>query len=324
MIVASGERASTSADWDDLSGRIVIDHTFNDDVLVYASISQGYKSGGFNTSILSDGTAAGTSTLDDPFDKETAINYEVGTKSTWLDGRLRVNAAAFFTKYSDFQTQTALATGLGIANITVDAETSGVELDATFFVTENLSLTLATGYLNTEYTESGNPPDALPGTVPNIAEGQDLLRAPRFSHTLSANYFLPLGDAGNVNFNATWNYTEPQRFINSSAESLNAAAVAGAAGLGAVFNGGDPNFFDDSDLGSGYTNLLNARVTYTPTSEAWAVSVWATNLTDEDFRDSSNIAIDNGLNSGLGLATTSYTRNEPRQVGIEFTYNFGG
>ena len=311
--------SDVEADWDDLSGRIVLDYQVTDDALVFAGVSTGYKSGGFNNAL---GNGQET---DDPVDKETAINYEIGAKTTWMDGRLRANGSVFFTDYNDFQTQGTLPGQFAAVNLTADADILGAELDATFYATENLSFTLAVGYLDTEYTDDVS---AGPGGSLVLEEGQSLVRAPDFTTTLSTNYLLPLGDAGNLRFNATYSYTESQRLTNDPADTLNGAVLDGIAvvNAGAGFTLIDPATaftFDDSDLESGSFGVLNARVTYTPTSEKWGVSVWATNLTDEAYRDNAGAIIFNSLLNLQAQALTGFTRNEPRMVGVEFTYNFG-
>ena len=316
LLTQTGERANAKADWDDLSGRIVLDVSLTDDVLVYASVSQGYKSGGFN-SVISDGQF-----LDDPFDKEKGLNYEVGTKSTFLDGRLRINGAFFYTDYEDFQTQVADPTpgSVQAINLTADADILGAELEATYYFNENFSLTWVSGWLNSQYSDEVL---VTGGGVTAVAveENQDLVRAPRFTHTLSANYLVPLGDAGELRLTASYNYTESQRLLNSPVSQLNDSlngGTRGAIGLPPV------EFFRDGDVRAEHRSLVNARATYTPTNEQWAVSIWGTNLTDEEFAETTRIAPDNALLSFVGAASTSYVRNEPRAVGIEFTYNFGG
>lgn len=66
----------------------------NDDNLLYATYARGFRSGGFN--------AAG-STLSDDYDKETLDSFEIGGKSTHLDGHMRVSAAVFYQRYKDVQ-----------------------------------------------------------------------------------------------------------------------------------------------------------------------------------------------------------------------------
>jgi iron complex outermembrane recepter protein len=82
----------------DYSGKIQLDWRAVEDTLVYASVSRGLKGGGFNASL--DGFLTDDQV---PFDSEILTAYEVGSKSSFLEGALRVNASAFFYDYNDYQ-----------------------------------------------------------------------------------------------------------------------------------------------------------------------------------------------------------------------------
>ena len=84
-------RPTRSKSFSDVQPRVVIDHKFIKDQLVYATYATGFRSGGFNG-------VGGR-----PFDAETLQNYEVGYKSTWWDSRLRLNAAVFQSRSEDYQ-----------------------------------------------------------------------------------------------------------------------------------------------------------------------------------------------------------------------------
>ena len=79
-------------DWDNVSGRLVLDYMYSDDHMVYGSISNGYKSGGFRLGTLSDNPY---------FDEETVLAYEIGYKGTFND-TLQINAAAYFYDYTRY------------------------------------------------------------------------------------------------------------------------------------------------------------------------------------------------------------------------------
>lgn len=80
--------------WSQVTPRLVLDWNVTDDVLLYASYSEGYKAGGFNS--------AGE-VLAPAFDPEEVTNYELGMKSSWLDNTLRVNGALFNYEYDNLQ-----------------------------------------------------------------------------------------------------------------------------------------------------------------------------------------------------------------------------
>lgn len=84
-------RPTRSKSFSDVQPRVVLDHKFTADQLVYATYATGFRSGGFNG-------VGGR-----PFKAETLQNYEVGYKSTWWDNRLRMNAAVFQSRSEDYQ-----------------------------------------------------------------------------------------------------------------------------------------------------------------------------------------------------------------------------
>ncbi|WP_390616259.1 TonB-dependent receptor [Maricurvus nonylphenolicus] len=308
-------KTKDSADWDDVSGRIVVDYQVDEDTMVYAGVSTGYKSGGFGSTVGVAAALAGEAF--NPFDKETTTNYEAGVKMTTYDGRLRINMAAFFTEFENYQLQMAdlNVPGTALDLSAPEAESHGVDLDIAFAATESLNLGLLVGYLETEYAK-----DVLTdaGEVA-IPKGQDLLRAPRWTTTAVIDYVLPVADIGDLRFNTTYTYRTSQRLSNSTAASLT-SATSGVGDPGVVIT--------ESDNESGSYGLLNARLSLLSADETWEVAVWGTNLTDKAYRDDDNSAVANGVLSalsagtGVPMAVTSYTRNEPRMWGVDFTYNF--
>ncbi|MEM7569083.1 MAG: TonB-dependent receptor [Pseudomonadota bacterium] len=131
-----------------LTPRFAVQYEVNDDVLVFASATRGFKSGGWNAR----GTVAETLLN---FAPETVWSYEIGTKSQFFDDRLRINATAFFNDVSDFQVPSAFETqGGGLEFITqnfADMEVYGIELETTFVVNEFVTLTGSLGWQDASY-----------------------------------------------------------------------------------------------------------------------------------------------------------------------------
>jgi len=129
------------------SGRGGLDYRFNDDTLLYFYAARGVKSGGIN----------GSSAPEDQFftfDPETNWTYELGAKSTFMDGRGVINAAVYFIDWSDLQTNAPadLQAGPVIFN-GIGATSKGFELDATYDVTDNFTVRLATTYIDATYDD---------------------------------------------------------------------------------------------------------------------------------------------------------------------------
>jgi iron complex outermembrane recepter protein len=164
----------------DFSPRAVIDWHASDNLLLYASFSEGFKSGGFN--------AFATNAADVPFEPESIRAFEVGFKSDLLDRTLRLNAAAFAYDYSDLQVRVAVPTGgVNIKNA-ASARVRGVDLEAVWRATLSLTFSANASFLDAKFTEGTLP--TIPNTtfafgtaiplVPVDVSGNSLTRAPRF------------------------------------------------------------------------------------------------------------------------------------------------
>ena len=147
-------------------GDISLQHTFGNGMMTYLTYARGYSPGAYNTAYVSyvddDPTTPYTRGLGQA-DKMDVDHFELGSKGTYLDGRLRLNAAAFYTKYKDFQVQifdsssVSLAPPLQLANAG-GAETKGVELDLQFAATDTLRLDFNAAYIDAEFTDYQGAP----------------------------------------------------------------------------------------------------------------------------------------------------------------------
>ncbi len=141
--------------------KATLTYHFDDDRLVYATYSTGFRSGGFN--------APGVSILD--FKPETLTNYEAGFKTSWLDNRLVVNGAVYYADDHDYQfffVDAATASQI-IANIN-QVHIWGVELETQYQVTDGLQLFAGLGTTNTDIEKSttftGIDGNKTPKTIP--------------------------------------------------------------------------------------------------------------------------------------------------------------
>ncbi|OYX78505.1 MAG: TonB-dependent receptor [Sphingomonadales bacterium 32-65-25] len=275
-----------------LSGRANVAWQPSDEVLLYASVARGFKSGGINMSGLpldANNQPALPTAVVEP---ERNTTWEAGIKSTLWDGRLTLNLAAFHTTVSDFQatvvdsSQTVALRGY-LSNIP-EVRVQGIEADARLQI-GNLTLVGALAYGDGTYTDYPAGPCPLePQTAATAAcdlTGKRLAGLPRWSETLSADYAVP-------------------------------------AGAGAVFVHADSNwrsgYFGDPTLSrftliEGY-NLTNASVGYRredSQGKGWEIAIFARNLLNADYIQ--NLTIQAG-NSGLILGTPS----DPRTVGVTF------
>lgn len=295
-------------DWSNVSGRIALDWQVAEDALLYASISNGFKSGGFIGSPSTPIRATAS------FDEETAINYELGLKSTWLDNSLRLNAAVFFTDYEDLQVTrfAQLAdnptNGFGefITENAAQAEITGLEIEFTWLATEALEFGGSYAYLNTEFKDftpnvanlapgggtqpcpsdstavSANPAD---GCIPNFS-GNDLRQAPENMFNLHGRYTFDLGDNGSLVTKLEYRFQDDSFY--------------------------DP---DNNDIAViPRYELWDALVAWNSPNNDWNISAWVKNLTDKEYRTH----VYTQRNSQIAFATFG----APRTSGITVEYNF--
>src|SRR5690606_27694396 len=135
--VNSGAVRELEETFDDVTYRVSLDYNLARRSMVYVSIAEGTKSGGFNNTPVPE---------EQTYDPETNLVYEIGWKGELLDGRMTVNTAAFYSEWSDAQ---ILAPSAQFGNPSVtqnvgDVTTYGGEIDLSWYVTN--SWTLLAGY----------------------------------------------------------------------------------------------------------------------------------------------------------------------------------
>ncbi len=153
-----GANILQTAEFTDTLPRFSVDYKLTDDVLLYASAAKGLKAGGFN------GVRAGTVTIpqdEQAFGPESNWTYEIGAKSTLMEGRLVVNAALFSVDWSDMQIQ-ALPSNTPanlVANTPViyrnlgNAESKGIELETLFAATDHLTLNFSASFIDPTFSD---------------------------------------------------------------------------------------------------------------------------------------------------------------------------
>jgi outer membrane receptor protein involved in Fe transport len=188
---------------EELTGTGKISYAPNNDLLFYVSYARGYKSGGFNIdrSISANGLQSGGTGLlpvaDTSFPAEFVDSYEVGVKSTLLDGQLLLNGTLFDQKFEDFQLNTFLGTTFVVESIP-QVESFGLDADLIFIprVADGLTLQAGATIADTRYGNFGPSDLASTGRFNQLQllPGQPLSFAPVFSGTGSVSYERPVGE----------------------------------------------------------------------------------------------------------------------------------
>jgi iron complex outermembrane recepter protein len=279
-----------SADWTEFTPKVTLEYNL-DNNLIYLTYARGFKSGGYNYPAIA---ALATGVLD----PEILDMFELGTKGTFLDDRLRLNTSIYFYDYQDLQvTRAATGTGVPTTENAANAEVLGLDMDLTWLVTDALTITAGFNLLDTEYTDypatakvfnavlTGLP---VPGMrdVPYDASGENLLRAPDWSGFVSTEYVIPLAE-GAVPIILSYSYKDDYNFDFIADES-------------------------SQPLKQDAYGLLSARIGYVSGDQRLSFGLWGNNLTDEEY-------FDDIVGNALGLRGSW---GAPRTYGADVTFRF--
>ncbi|WP_156677951.1 TonB-dependent receptor [Sphingomonas profundi] len=207
--------ARDNESWTNFSPKISADWRPTDDIMLYASWTRGFKSGGF-ASISTSIAAAG------PYDPEKIETYEVGIKSFLFDRKIRLNLTGFWNNIDDLQRQVNFTVN-GVTNNLVfnaaSAVTKGFEAELETRPVRDLTLRASAGYTDAYYKRFCAA-FGLPGTACNDGANGGagtsgavdnsrlkLYNAPKWQFSGGGNYEVELGDIGSLTFFADVSYT---------------------------------------------------------------------------------------------------------------------
>ena len=265
-------------------GKISLDYALNDDVLLYGTISNGFKSGGFN------GANSNTTLQLQPIKPEVLTAYEAGIKATLADGSLQLNAAAFFYDYEDKQEQDRAVTFVGnISGLTnvPKSEITGAELDMQWAPAEGWDVHLGVALLDTEITEwmaVDGELSSWPTVVRRDASGQELAQSPDLQYSALVRYEWPI--AGNKVMDAAIDYS----YIGETTGGVQA-----------------------EDATEDYA-VANARIGFGADDGKWRLLLWGRNITDEYYYPSAYTGGNGPFVRSVGM---------PRTWGVTLDYKFG-
>jgi len=268
---------------DDMQGgRLVLSWDYSDRAMAYASISRGYKAGGFNISGTLDADLR-------EYDPEALWNYEAGLKGLWLDGRLNARTALFTMQRDDVQVETSIvrvrpdgsAEFIDLIGNAAEGANTGIEAEVDFAATEALSFFASLGLLDTEFDDFVN------------SNGEDLsgrqqAHAPRYQFHAGAEYRIAPG----------W-------FLRVESEGKDSF----------YFSNSERLVPDRDQVRSDAFELWHASVGYE--TGRWSLKLWARNLADEEYAVRGYYF---GNDPRDDYAPRGYTQlGEPRRYGVTFT-----
>ena len=162
--------------WDQFTGRLAVNWTpklnFSDQTLVYGSYAHGYKAGGANPpgAVFPIVTQAGSFQTTDPihpltFKPEFIDAFEMGSKNTFLDGSLTINADAFYYNYEDYQISEIV--DRSAINLNFDAHVKGAEIESTWEPIAGLQFNFAGGWEDARLAKGSRAVDLMDRTAGN-------------------------------------------------------------------------------------------------------------------------------------------------------------
>ena len=254
--LAAGERildrTTTRVDFGNTDFTLDLSYRFAQDVMGYASLSSGYKSGGFDQRFVGP-TPDGLPSVYDP---ETVDSLEVGLKAEWFDRRLRMNLALFDADYDDLQ----IIVRESFNPLTVNAgkaRVRGGEFEAVWVPAAGWDFSLSVGHIDSEY-RSLSPAAQASG----VALGNRLVNAPRWTVAAGGGYEFDLRELGALSLRVDWAWWDEQ------------------------FN----DAVNDPRVRQPAYHLLNASVALRAPDGRWEISLASRNLLDETFLVAGNSA----------------------------------
>jgi iron complex outermembrane recepter protein len=287
--IALGGVASTAdGDFDEspVTPKVNISYKPSDDTLIYVQAAKGFRVGGVNPGLPPCDPNAGCEVdVGLTFASDSLWNYEVGTKVQTPGGALSLTAAAFYIKWTDIQLNVNRGDGFNGFDNVGDAESKGVELEATARVGDHVKLGGQATYTHAKLTSLD------PGHEQNGAVGDRLPDVPTWSSAAYLEWSTPLAANGRVYVRGDVQYVgDRDTQLESSPGSLPLDA---------------------------YT-LANLRIGVN--IGAYGASLFVNNLTDERAQLSRDFL--EGVRDGAPITFDRYTINRPRTIGLSLSREF--
>ncbi len=272
--------------WTDYTPRFIARYKATEDMMVYGSVTKGFKAGGFNSfgirfrkdSVRNNGNAAVA--RPDFFDPETVWSYEMGIKGTSEDKRVRYDVNAYFYKYQDMQLNHWVPGSGGKVSNVGKVKSSGLEGSVQIAISENWDMLAAGSYNKNSVSEAE--------LIEPDSDGNRLSGAPKYKASGMISYHTPITDTGELNISADV----------SASTSYFASGLANSEA--AKLNG-----FSDIALRVGYED-----------DAGWSVTAYVENLF-------STVYYDGGYESSFPLPHVKFGVSRPRTFGLKLSYSWG-
>lgn len=254
------------------------------DVLIYATVAKGFRSGGINDVI--DPNLANFGVFG--FDAETLWSYEAGVKSEWFDRRLLLNLSGFTSDYKNLQVVLVdPVAGRRYTGNSGSAKIDGIEGETRLRIVPGLSVNGTLGLLRARYTSLGGTGPASPGSTLTLST--PFPRSPKVTYSLGVQFEQDMRGHGKLNFSANYGY---------KADQQSGVQVANSVLLPAY-------------------GLTTGRLQYTSPDDRWFGAIFCSNCFDQRY-------LTGGVNySGVpGFGSMTNEIGDPFEVGITLGFKF--
>lgn len=276
--------------------KFALKYDFNKQNNIYATVSRGFRSGGYNIQMFSEllqsalkqRPGAGSAVSDDEiknlvtYKPEYSWNYEIGSHLSLFGGKLKTDLAAFYMDTRDQQIAKFVESGLGRMMVNAgSSESYGAEVNLTASVNRNLSLNGSYGYTHSTFKKYDAGKSSSDENIDY--SGHYVPFVPRHTMNVGANYSFFLG--GN-------------KWAQSLTVGLN------YTGAGKIY------WTEKNDVSQSFYGTLNGRISLQ--AKALQIDFWGRNLTNKDYTTFYFESMERGFEQ----------RSKPLQLGVDVRYHF--
>jgi len=205
--LTSANSIPASASWSEVTYDLTPEYRLTKDHLLYARFAKGFRAGTFNPSIV---PAAGTAAAYLPkANPERLYDWELGAKTSWFDGKLVANVAAFYYLLRDIQLNVQTPNPLGLLNQQTSVvqnaaggTVKGLEIEVNALPIPGLHVQGGLGLVRAQYTDF----ITYQGATRVDASGNYFYRTPQVSAAASVDYVVPVGRTSAVSLGTDWIY----------------------------------------------------------------------------------------------------------------------
>ncbi|MDX1481916.1 MAG: TonB-dependent receptor, partial [Woeseiaceae bacterium] len=288
-------------DWDEVTWRVVANWRPTDTDLFFASITTGYKPGGFGSFNIEPGCpglpfglCVADPAVDRPgdFGPETVTSYEIGYKGTLLDGRSQLSANAFVYDYEDLQAIFNVGPRVVVDNVG-QVDGYGVEVDSNTVLTDNFSVHVGVSWFDSEATNVQafcSNGEIITGDI-DVCEGNSIPWAPEWTAFAILNGSFPVSD-GEMFGRIAWSWEDDYRGDWPERDVIFQRIQA----------------LDNTDIVVGYR------------TDVWQLSAYVENVFDNVWYDG-NYSNDDP-DPIIIYAEHTFGPSRPRTAGVRFSYEF--